>query len=399
MPTTRRELLRGGLLAAAAWVLPTRRVRAADGGGVAPTEASATEASLGVARAARTAVAAGACPGVAVRVARGGTTLLSREEGLANLETNTPVGPDAVFRVGSLTKQFTAALLLKLAAQGRLKLDDPVHRHLSFFPADTPVTLQELAQQTAGLRDDEADGAGPCAAPGQITQVDLARAVAGQKRPFEFPPGTAWRYSNANYVVLGAVVEQVTGRPLAEAAAALLFRPLGLERTAFDTSADVVRGRVEGYTRAKGAPSGWAHAEHLDVALAGGAGAMRSCTADLCRWHHALFSHQVFEARWTAAMTTPGRLRDGQPSGSRRFSPEDASYGDTQYGMGLLLPPPGKTGRTALHYGYINGFSALLESHLDLGLTTAVLCNADPGPALPFRGIRDAVVAHLARKV
>jgi len=85
---------------------------------------------------------------------------------------------------------------------------------------------------------------------------------------------------------------------------------------------------------------------------------------------------------------TPGRLRDGSLSGSKRFSPGDAVMGDTQYGMGLLLPPPVESHRSILHYGVIEGFVSCLETYVDMDLTLAVLCNADNGPGLPFRGIR-----------
>ncbi|MCB9649801.1 MAG: beta-lactamase family protein [Deltaproteobacteria bacterium] len=388
MPISRRDFVGAPLLAAVTAALPTRAA------GAKPASAGKRVSAADAAgRAARAAVEAGACPGVALQVAQRGRTLFARQVGLANLETGTRVGPDSIFRVGSLTKQFTAALVLKLAADGKLKLDDPVHRYLPFFPSDRPFTVLELAHHTAGLRDDDTDAAasGDESSP---TQLDLAKAIGRQQTFFDFPPGTAWRYSNANYIVLGALVEKVADQSLAEAAAALIFRPLGLERTAFDTSAAVVRGRVDGYTRVDGAPGTFTHAPYLDVARAGGAGAMRSCTDDLCRWHHALFANRLFDARWTSLMTTPGRLRDGRVSGSQRFSPEDASYGDVQYGMGLLLPPPDDKGRTVQHYGFINGFSALLETRLDQALTTAILCNADPGPGLPFRAIRE-VSGHL----
>jgi CubicO group peptidase (beta-lactamase class C family) len=390
MAISRRDFLGGHLLAAVAWALPARATLAA------PAGAGGTATAVG--RAARAAIEAGACPGVAVEVAQHGRTLFARQEGLANLETGTRVGPDSIFRVGSLTKQFTAALAVKLAADGKLKLDDPVHRYLPFFPPDRPFTVLELAHQTAGLHEDDSDDASAGDAPGPTTQVDLARAIGQQKTLFDFPPGTAWRYSNANYIVLGALVEKVADRSLAEAAATLIFRPLGLERSAFDTSDAVVRGRVDGYTRVDGKPGAFSHARHLDVARAGGAGAMRSCTDDLCRWHDALFANRLFDARWTTLMTTPGRLRDGRVSGSQRFSPEDASYGDVQYGMGLLLPPPDQGGRTVQHYGFINGFSALLETRLDEALTTAILCNADPGPGLPFRAIREVVSGRPTRR-
>lgn len=203
-------------------------------------------------------------------------------------------------------------------------------------------------------------------------------------------------YSNANYIVLGAVIEKVTAKPLATAAREMIFQPLGLKRTAFDTSGAVVPGRVDGYSRARDASEKFIHAAYIDIAEAGGAGAMRSCSGDLCRWQDELFANWLFGAHWTQVMITPGRLRDGRVSGSHRFHARDnAAYGDVQYGMGLLIAPPGPAGRSVQHYGFINGFAAVLETWLDHGLTMAVLCNADVGPGLPFHGIRQAVVDHL----
>jgi len=339
-------------------------------------------------RAVEVAIEAGACPGVALQISHRGQPLYLRNYGLANLETGTSVTSGSIFRIGSLTKQFTAAMIVKLAAQGRLSLDDSAAKYLPCFAKAPAFTLRELLNHTAGLHDDDS-APNP---PSTSSQVDLAKAISQQGKLFDFQPGTAWLYSNANYVVLGAAIEQVTGHPLADAAAELVFRPLQLGDTAFDTAAAVVFGRADGYTPIAGKPRAFAHADFIDIAQAGGAGAMRSNTRDLCRWHHALFDNRLFDAQHVQMMLTPGRLRDGRPSSSHRFSPnDDRSYGDVQYGMGLLLPPPEHGHRSVAHYGFINGFAACLETWLDVGLTTAILCNADMGPAMPFRDLRRLV--------
>lgn len=342
--------------------------------------------------AARAALKAGACPGIALQIARHGQTLYAKPYGWSNLETDTPVAAGSVFRIGSITKQFTAALVVKLAAQGRLSLDAPAAAYLPFFPDDRPFTVRELLNHTAGLHDGETPC--PCGSATAKSQLDLARDIAAQKKLFDFAPGTAWLYSNTNYVVLGAVVEKVTGLPLAEAAASIVFRPLGLPATAFDTVEAVVPGRVDGYSPVDGKPGTFAHAAYIDVAQAGGAGAVRSDTGDLCRWHHALFANRLFDAGHVRLMTTPGRLRDGRPSGSHRFSPaDDRAYGDVQYGMGFLLPPPVDGHRSVMHYGFIDGFAGCLETYPDQGLTLAILCNADMGPGIAeaFRDLRRIV--------
>lgn len=337
---------------------------------------------------------AGACPGAAVAICRNGHELLAKGYGSANLETATDVGARSIFRIGSLTKQFTAAAVVKLSAQGRARLDAPVAEYLKFFAPLPKVTLYELLTHTAGLHSDESASVCLAADDKKPTQIDQARDIAAQAKPFDFPPGTAWLYSNANYIVLGAVIEAITGAPLRTAMRTLLFDLLGLGSTAFDRSEEIVAGRVSGYTPGEAAGK-FTNAAFIPITQAGGAGAMRSTAHDLCVWHHKLLGGALFDSSHVRKMTTPGRLRDGRLSGAHRFSPGDANYGETQYGFGLLLPPPVKGHSSVLHYGAINGFAACLETYSDLGLTLAVLCNADMNPELPIRALRHVVIDHL----
>lgn len=354
-------------------------------------------ASLG--DAATQSIQGGASPGVAISLARKGMPVFQRGYGFANLETNSRVTETSVFRIGSLTKQFTAAVVVKLCSQGRLRLDDPVGNYLSFFAHLSPVTLRELLQHTGGLHsNDESTPSFSCVE--ENTQLQLAEEICKQSKVFDFAPGTAWLYSNANYIVLGAVVEEVSKKPLRVAAEELVFSPLNLSATSFDGSADVVLGRASGYSPRAGSKPPYIHAPYIPISEAGGAGAMRSTGGELCRWHHALLSAQLFPIQFVESMMTPGRLRDGRLrdgslSGSKRFSPNDAGMGETQYGMGLLLPPAVANHRIILHYGAIEGFAACLETYVDLDLTLAVLCNADNNPDLPFRTIRKIVREQL----
>ncbi|KGI76690.1 serine hydrolase domain-containing protein [Oleiagrimonas soli] len=391
MPLTRRHFIGAGALLATTTALP--RTFAHPASTADPDIAAALDAGI------RASLAAYACPGIAVHIAHHGRTLHARNAGQANLETATPVDGDSVFRIGSLSKQFTAALIVKLAAQGRVSLDADAANLLPFFRKSPRFTLRELLHHTAGLHEDDGDSVdGATATP--ITQIDIARQISQQKKLFDFAPGTAWRYSNTNYIVLGAVVEKITGMSLADAARTMIFTPLGLHATAFDRVQDVVPGRVSGYSPQPDARTHFDHAAFIDIAQAGGAGAMRSTASDLCRWHHALFTHRLFDARHTDLMTTPGRLRDGRLSGSHRFLPaDDAAYGPVQYGMGLLLPPPLHGHRSVMHYGFINGFAVCLETWLDVGLSTAILCNGDMGPHMPFHALRQTVSKQLLPKL
>ena len=377
MDINRRSVLAGGGLVLAGASTPVAARRDLVGN-------SMFSATIG--EAAATALAEGAAPGLAVAVAERGKLLLARGFGTANLETSSIVAANSVFRIGSLSKQFTAAAALKLAAAGKLDLDSPVDRLLHAFAGKPAFTLREAMHHTAGLHSNE-DGA--LLYDGKpITQMRLAEAIATQSQLTDFAPGTAWFYSNANYIVLGAAIEAATGMPFDVALANLLFRPLGLASTAVDRAVDVVPHRVSGYTPTdESTPRRWSNAAWLDIWQAGGAGAMRSTLGDLARWHQFLFGSKLVDQ---SGLLKPGRLRDGRVSGANRFSPEDAHYGDVQYAGGLLVTAAGKSPRMAQHYGFISGFSALLETDLDRMRTLVVLLNCDPGPNLPFRALRKA---------
>lgn len=331
-------------------------------------------------------------PGISLTVWKNGSEIYSHQAGMANLETSTLVANTSVFRIGSLTKQFAGALILKLAAAGKLSLTDPAHKYLPFLSKHEPITILELLNHTAGVRDGDYD---TCKLQSH-SQIEQAQRIAQQDPFFDFRPGTAWLYSNANYILIGAIIETVSGKSLAETASELLFQPLGLNHTAFDNSSDIVPNRVSGYTPTGNPASPFQNAEFLDVSLAGAAGAMRSTSADLCRWHHALSRGDVLPVSMVKMMTLPGRLRNGQLSSTNRFSENDKPMGETQYGLGFMLDNATLDGSLiANHHGGINGFASYSASHIASGLTYACLCNADTHPGLPLRDIRRTVFADL----
>ncbi|WP_447936322.1 serine hydrolase domain-containing protein [Thermomonas fusca] len=380
MNLNRRELLATGIGLAGSFLAPSALGVAASAPGMG-MNSRLVEITA-------TAVTSKSTPSVALAVWRNGKETFSSYTGHANLETGTPVTANSIFRIGSLTKQFTAAMVLKLAAQGKLSLDDKAQSYLSFLDRHEAFTLAELLHHTAGVHDNDEAPVGP------LSQLELAKHLAGMEPFFDFRPGTAWRYSNAGYIMVGAVIEEVTGMPLAMAAATLLFEPLGLVDTAFDAVGDVVSGRVSGYTPTGDAITPFRNADFMDIALTGGSGAMRSTASDLCRWHHLLFRGDVLPLPLVQTMLTAGRLRNGAVSGSNRQDPQAQSMGDVQYGYGLMLDTHTIDHRPiAAHHGGVFGFAAYLASHPSTGLTYACLCNADTHPGLPLRDIRRQVLA------
>lgn len=326
-------------------------------------------------------------PGVALVVWEGGRPVYGRWAGKANLENGTAVDADSVFRVGSISKQVTAVLMLQLAAQDKLSLADPASDHLPFLERHAAFTLLELLQHTAGVHDGDYDLSGLGG-----SHVEQAQRIAQQPKFFDFEPGTAWLYSNANYLLAGAVIEQVTGKPLAQHAAQSLFAPLQLAHTAFDAPMHVVAGRVSGYTPTDVATAPFDNAEYIDVRLAGAAGALRSTADDLCRWLEAVFGERGLPAEFAKQMVEPGRLRNGERASTRRFSEADRAMGETQYGLGLMLDRGTRDQSLIVqHHGGINGFAAFAARHIPSGLSYACLCNSDTYPGLPLRDIRRAV--------
>ena len=317
-------------------------------------------------------------PGLQVCVRRRGQTLFSRGFGMASLEDATPMTPLSIGKIGSVTKQFTAAAILLLAEDGKLSLDDPLARFLPDFPRAADLPLRRMLNHTSGLgnytdtatRNDFA----------QMTRIDRDTAAlvdlmrAGAKVQV-FEPGTSWAYSNTAYVLLGVVIEKVTGRPYSEFFQTRLFKPAGLARTAVDDMAEVVPGRASGYSNAPKAPSGFANTSFISMTAPGGAGNLRSTMTDLCAWHEALLGGRVLQPASLQAMLTPSVLNDG----ALPTSPRGGKDGKIRYGLGQFLED--SDGYPSIwHRGGINGFSTDLRSYTDQGVTLALILNTDGGP-------------------
>lgn len=316
-------------------------------------------------------VDAGATPGLQVAVWRGGEALFSQGFGQANLETATPLTPASVMRVGSVTKQFTAAVMLQLQQEGRLSLDDALARYRPDIPRAQDLILRRMLNHTSGLgnytdRPDRAELM-QAARADRTTAQNVAEVVAHQ--PFmAHEPGQGGAYSNSAYVLLGALIEQIDDRPLGEVMKARLFDPLGLADTALDDAVRVVPNRASGYTPRRG--GGFDNAAYVSMSFPAAAGALRSTCDDLCRWTEALHGGRVLSADSLDQMLTPGRLIDGSRPLNRRGLPRD-------YGLGLVVTDHPRLGRVAMHDGDIMGFAAIVCRFLDADLSAAVAANCD----------------------
>lgn len=370
---SRRSALLAALGAAAAPALAHAGGKAA-GKPSAPTAAWAAVEAVG-----RSMVDGRDTPGVQICVFKKGAPIYSKGLGMANLETATPVAPTSVFRIGSVTKQFTAACLLQLQEAGKVSIDDKLDKYLPDFPRGSQITLRQMLNHTSGLGNYTDTGKVEIFL--QRSRTDYApdallEAMKGTSPTYVGEAGAQWEYSNTAFVLLGLVIEKITGKPYREAFKAQLFDRAGLTRTDVDDAAEVVAGRASGYTPDAKATSGFANDSYISMTYPGGAGALRSTSEDLCRWHEALFGGRILRPESLKVMTTPALLANGQlptqPSGP------DGKREPVRYGMGLFIDSDAH-GPSISHGGGNQGFGSWVGSYPDAGVRIAFIANCDGG--------------------
>jgi len=301
-------------------------------------------------------------PGAAVLVVREGQPLLRRGYGLAEVENAVPAGVDGVFRIGAITGQFTSAAILMLAEEGKLELGDSIEKHVTGWPTHgRTITLDQLLGHTSGIPGPP-DRPGPPAgaAPGWTRDEALAEV---KKLPLEFEPGTRFAWSSSGYLLLGVVIEKVSGIPFCEFVRRRISVPLGLRSTGCEDPSAVVPRRVHGYA----IEGGKVRSAERAAALPDAAGALVSTVDDLAAWESALRAGKVVPRAALALARTPGVLADGTP---------------TRYGFGWMISEV--EGRQSFeHGGGVGGFEPYLLSIPDEGLTVVVLTNREGGSPRP----------------
>lgn len=304
-----------------------------------------------------------------VLVSKDGKPLLRKGWGMANREWNIPNAPDTRFRLGSITKQFTAAAILKLAEEGKLSLQDPVGKYYTDAPAAwEKITIHHLLNHTSGI-------VSYTGLPGFFQKESMiARKPAEivkltQDKPLEFEPGSKMKYNNSGYILLGCVIEKVSGMAYDEYLKKSLFEPLGLKDTGYDWNQTIIARRASGYL-----PDG-KNAPYLDMSLPYAAGSLYSTVDDLAVWAAALESGKVVSKEHYVKMTTPYL---------------------NNYGYGLVMEKI-ENHDVVGHGGGINGFNTSLIRAGGDGLTVAVLANQN-GPAADRIG-KDLVALYLGKDV
>jgi D-alanyl-D-alanine carboxypeptidase len=296
-------------------------------------------------------------PGAAAIVVRNGAILLRAGYGLADMEQGIAMRPEHVFRLGSITKQFTGVAILMLAEEGRLSLDDPLTRFFPDYPTgDRTVTVEQLLGHTSGIRSYTSMREWAATRRQDLSVAELMDMFKDQ--PFDFEPGDAWSYNNSGYILLGAVIEEVSGVSYADFVRTRIFEPLGMTASTYGDALRIIPNRIPGYSR-RG--DDWSNAEFLSMTHPYAAGSLLSSVDDLARWDAAITRGQLLsDAGWQRAFS-PVHLNDGRSTG---------------YASGWML---GRIGpyETLEHGGGINGFSTHALRVPEAGLFVAVLTNSD----------------------
>jgi CubicO group peptidase (beta-lactamase class C family) len=301
-----------------------------------------------------------------VLVSRGSEVLLSKGYGFANLEWQIPNTPSTRFRLASVTKQFTAAAILILEERGKLTTEDPVKKHLPDAPsAWDKVTIFHLLTHTSGI---------PSAigVPGDAFALPIASTAENvalvRNKSLEFEPGARFQYSNSGYVLLGYLIERISGQSYEAFLRDNIFNPLGMKDSGYDSNSTLIARRAAGYAPS---PNGPVNANFVHMSRAHAAGGLYSTVEDLLRWEQGLFGGKLLSAATLQKMTTAFR---------------------NDYAFGLQVRTV--NGRKLIdHSGGIQGFNTMLAYYPEEKLTVAVLGNIQGGAPAQITGIL-ARVAH-----
>ena len=310
-------------------------------------------------------------PAVSVAVLRGSDTLVMKGYGQASIEAHRAATASTVYRIGSITKQFTSAAIMRLAERGKLSIDDPMSKYLPDVPTHgRSITIRRLLNHTSGIHNYTAEPGWQQHWADEMTPRAIVAFVDHDS--LDFNPGDAWSYSNTNYVLLGMIIEKVTGEPYATYVQRDLFTPLGLKQTSYCVNHPTDPSFADGYSASS---SGVKPAVFLSMTQPHGAGALCSTVRDLVVWQRALMGGRVVNARSYALMTTPDTLNSGKP---------------LTYGFGLTAGKFG-THRFIGHSGGINGFTTASTYFPDDSVNVVVFSNADRGPDLLGQNIARTV--------
>ncbi|MCB1023620.1 MAG: serine hydrolase [Acidobacteria bacterium] len=290
-----------------------------------------------------------------ILVARDGKPIVSKGYGMANIELGVPLTPKSVFRLGSVTKQFTGMSIAMLQERGKMSVSDPLCKYIENCPeAWKPITVKNLLTHTSGIINYTSfpDFAETTVSP--MTHANMIESL--RDKPLDFPVGEKFSYSNSGYYLLGVIIEKVSGKTYEEFLQENIFTPLGMSSTGYDDPLKIIKNRAAGYQRQRGEVI---NAPYTDMTVPYAAGSMYSTTGDLLIWDQALYTEKLVSKK----------------SLDEIFTPNKNGYG---YGWGITK----KFNRLSIsHGGGIYGFSTDISRFPDDNVTVIVLTNIQGSPA------------------
>jgi CubicO group peptidase (beta-lactamase class C family) len=292
-------------------------------------------------------------PGVAVAVIKGGSVLVAKGYGEANVEHHVPVTPETIFQTGSVGKQFTSAAVMLLVEEGKIGLDDRISKYLPNAPAEWGgITVRHLLTHTSGIPDYTTDAMDYRR---DYTEDELAQMAFGLKP--EFPPGSRWNYSNTGYVLLGIIVHKASGKFYGDVLRERVFTPLGMTTARVINEEDIVPNRAAGYRMVRGALKNqeWV-APKLNTTADG---SLYLSLNDYIAWDRGLRAKQVLSAASWATVYTPVTLTSG-----KRYP----------YGFGWSVDSV--AGQLRIHHGGAwQGFQTYISRYMGDDVTIVALSN------------------------
>ena len=303
--------------------------------------------------------------GLVAAVVKGNDTLLLKGYGKANVEWDVPMPADAMFEIGSITKQFTAVAILQLRDEGKLTLDDEITKWVpNLDTRGNKVTLRRMLSHTSGIAQfAETDKWEINFFMPGIPRDSLYRLI--KLDPFQFPTGQAQAYSNSAFWLLGLVVEKASGMRYEDYVQQRIFEPLGMKRSMYCNSFTNVPRRAQGYSVQGGTIR---RAPFVNYTVVFSAGAICSTAGDLITWLKALHGGKVLTPKSYAEMTTPATLEDGTK---------------VQYGMGIKIGENYRGVKFISHGGTAPGFRADATWYPDAQMAVVVLTNSSPSNLVP----------------
>jgi CubicO group peptidase (beta-lactamase class C family) len=294
-------------------------------------------------------------PGASVLVSQNGDIIYQKGFGYADIEKKIPVTPDTKFKIGSISKQFTAVAILKLQEENKIKIADKLSKYIPDFPRGNEVTIYQLLTHTSGIHDYSVQPNLDMTKP--ITHQALLDII--KKLPYDFNPGERYLYNNSGFVILGYIVAQLSGKTLSEYLNETFFKPLGMTNSGIYETNIVLNNEAQGYSM-NGEKVKKADFQEMSWAL--GVGNIYSTTKDLYKWNEAIFSGKLLSNATLKKAFTQTVLNSGSK---------------VDYGFGWFLTT-NKGLEFIQHSGVSNGFFSYLERQPENKLTVCVLLNALP---------------------